>query len=224
VGTPQPPDTPVRPSLAVPTQRSASEPKSDVDGPAPAGTPKRGRNWRLIFAVLAGVLGLLCVGGIGVGYAIYDRATQLDRSQPDLVVSSYLRALLVTRDDVQASLYACEGRSQLESIQGMREEIERREHELGVSITVSWGELQIDERSPDRTVISTDVRRSAIVDGVSQSVADRWRFTIVNEHGWRVCGAERPAQAIRPRGDAPAPPESSGTGRSTPSGTTPVPA
>jgi hypothetical protein len=180
----------------VPAQRPPSDPASAGDvqaaaSPASGGTPTRRRNWKPVLAVLAGVLGLLCLGALGVGYVIYDRATGPDRTQPDLVVSSYLRALFVARDDVQASLYACEGGGGLTSMQELREEIERREGELGVSIAVSWGELRIDERSSAEAVISTDVRRSATVDGVLQSVADRWRFTVVERNGWRVCGADR---------------------------------
>ncbi|HTF12102.1 MAG TPA: hypothetical protein VK659_28420 [Asanoa sp.] len=63
------------------------------------------RPLRLILMVIAGVLTLLCLGGVGVGINLYDEATAIDRENPDVVVSSYLRAYLVDRDDAAAKLY-----------------------------------------------------------------------------------------------------------------------
>jgi hypothetical protein len=151
----------------------------------------RRRSWRLIVAVSAGVVALLCVGGIGVGYVLYDRATGPDRGTPSVAVDNYLGALLVDRDDARARLFACEHGRALGPIEDLRTQTEAREHELGTSLSVTWGTLRVEDQSGDQANVFADIRRSGTVDGVLQSVSDTWRLAVVKEDGWRVCRAER---------------------------------
>ena len=58
---------------------------------------------RLVLTVVAGVIALLCLGGLGVGVTLYDTATAINREDPDVVVSSYLRAEMLDRDDAKAA-------------------------------------------------------------------------------------------------------------------------
>ncbi|MDT5031284.1 MAG: hypothetical protein QOC94_1455, partial [Actinoplanes sp.] len=70
-------------------------------GPAPTvvGGKPRNRRLRLWLAMGLGIVVLLCLGGVGVAISLYDGATKIQRSEPDAVADSFLRAYLVNRDD-----------------------------------------------------------------------------------------------------------------------------
>jgi hypothetical protein len=143
-----------------------------------------------VLAVLGGMAALLCLGGLGLGYVLYDQATELDRSAPDVVVDSYLRALLVDRNDATAALHTCGQDADLSAIEQLRSDIEGQERRLDTAISVSWGKLTVQQDNEATASVSTSVQRTATVDGATQSLADDWRFRVVEEGGWRVCGAE----------------------------------
>jgi hypothetical protein len=149
--------------------------------------------WRRVLLVVLLVAGVTAVGGIGYGFLLYDQATRPDRSAPDVTVDNYLRGLLMERDDTRAGLYACRDGSNLAEIRAFRTEIEERERQLNTSIGVSWGALDVQHESDGSAMVSTDVRRTASVGGALQSVVDRWTFRVVDESGWRVCGAAKVA-------------------------------
>jgi hypothetical protein len=138
--------------------------------------------------VLAGVLALLCLGGVGVGFILYDQATKPDRSAPDVVVDNYIRALLVNRDDTEAGQFACSDAAALAEIHSFRTDIETREKDHAIKIVVSWGSLTV-QKDGERASVTTDVRRT-ISDGSERDVST-WRFDVVDADGWRVCGAHR---------------------------------
>ena len=95
---------------AVPEQRDpprlpTGEP-SATQPAAPRGGRRLGR-FKAVLLVLAGVLALLCVGGVGVVFVLYDQATKPNRSAPDVGGRNYLRALLVERTTPRPSnMYA----------------------------------------------------------------------------------------------------------------------
>src|SRR5262245_3403748 len=158
----------------------------------PIQAPRR-RPWgRRILLIIAIAVPVLAVSALGAGLVLYDRATRIDRSQPDLVVSNYLRALLLDRDDDRAALHTCADPGGLAEIRAWRDnEIVARERDLNVVMSVSWGVLTVAERTERTATVTTDIRRSANIDGIPQSVLDTWRFQTVDENGWRVCGATR---------------------------------
>ena len=82
----------------VPAQRTPSEQLPPAP-PTPAPQPPR-RRMRTVLTVVAGVLALLCLGGVATAVIVlYNRAATPDRSAPDVVVDNYLRAFLVDRND-----------------------------------------------------------------------------------------------------------------------------
>jgi hypothetical protein len=155
---------------------------------------KARRSWkqRIVITLLA-VVAVSTVGAAAVAFFAYDQATRIDRGDPDLVVTSYLRALLNERDEVRAGIYVCANPSELAEIRALREQIEAQERDFGVVITVSLEDLQREESGQQVANVAISIRRAAVIDGVRQSVADRWRFRVVNESGWRVCGATKTA-------------------------------
>lgn len=147
---------------------------------------RRSNRPRLILALLAGVMAILCLGGAGVVFLIYDQATEIKRTAPDAVVDSFLRAYLVNRDDQEASLYQCKSGGDFSEIAAFRSDIVSRESQYSIGINVTWTSLTVSTAAGETTV-STDIRR-AISDG-SESTSDSWRFAMVDQGGWRVCGA-----------------------------------
>jgi hypothetical protein len=145
----------------------------------------------VVLAVFGGVLALLCVGAVGLGLVLYREETRPDRSSPSLAADSYLRALLVERDDARADVFSCRDQRQLADITSFANDIEARERELGASIAVNLEDTQLVESREGSATVSIAIRRTAALDGTRQSLVDRWRLLLVRDDGWRVCGAER---------------------------------
>ncbi|MFE9692050.1 hypothetical protein [Micromonospora sp. NPDC005806] len=172
----------------VPAQRT---PPEQMAPPAPAPAPARPRRrLRTVLAVVAGVLALLCGSGAVIGFVLYDRATAPDRSAPDVVVDNYLRAFLVDRDDTKADEFACKGGTDLDGLRALRDDLVAREKKFDTTISVSWGALSI-RQSGDVATVEVDLIITALVDGVSQSDRQGWRFETRRSDGWGVCAADR---------------------------------
>ncbi|GHJ12604.1 MULTISPECIES: hypothetical protein [unclassified Micromonospora] len=172
----------------VPAQRT---PPEQLAPPAPAPAPARPkRPLRTVLAVVAGVVALLCAGGAVVGFVLYDRATAPDRSAPDVVVANYVQALLEDRNDTKAKQFTCDGRTDLEGLRSLRDDLVARERRFGTTISVSWGPLTTRE-SGDVAMVAVELIISASVDGISQTDRQGWRFETRREDGWGVCAAQR---------------------------------
>jgi hypothetical protein len=134
----------------------------------------------------AGILALLCLGGVGVFISLYDEATEIKRSAPDAVVDSYLRAYLVNRDEAETALYICEG-GDFSQIEVFRAEVVSLEREHSTSIQFSWEGLRVATSGSEGSV-EVDLTRF-ISD--NEQLTEVWRFAIVDQDGWRVCGATK---------------------------------
>ncbi|MEU8299211.1 hypothetical protein AB0C04_18250 [Micromonospora sp. NPDC048909] len=172
----------------VPAQRTPSEqlPPAPV---APAPQPPRSR-LRTVLTVVGGVLALLCLGGAITGYILYDRATTPDRSAPDVVVANYIQAFFVDRNDVRADQFTCEGGGELDALRALRDDLLAREERFGVSISVGWGPLAV-QRQGDAASVQVELIISAMVDGITQSDRQPWRFSTQLGEDWRVCEGAR---------------------------------
>ncbi|GGL03363.1 hypothetical protein [Mangrovihabitans endophyticus] len=147
---------------------------------------------RLILALGAGVLALLCMGGVGVIVSLYDEATEIKRTAPDAVADSFLRAYLVNRDDEEASLYTCKSGPDLSQVAALRQEMFTRERDYGVDVVIDWGGLVVSKTVGGRRTVSTDIFISGISDGVTKSRrSETWSLDLIDQNGWRVCGAHK---------------------------------
>ena len=155
--------------------------------PPPPAKPK-GPQRRLILVLVAGIVGLLCLGGASVVFLLYEKATRIDRSTPDAVVDNYLRAYLVVRDDKEAAEYTCGGVAAFPEIQALRADVVSREQTHSMTVNFSWTRLDV-QSSGQTAMVTTDVQR-AVSDG-TERLADRWSFTLEDADGWRVCGASQ---------------------------------
>jgi hypothetical protein len=134
----------------------------------------------------AGIMALLCLGGIGVFISFYDEATKIERSKPDAVVDQFLRAYLVNRDDDEAELFTCKQGLDLTRLDAFRTDIQSREQRFTIGIRVDWTSLTVSSEG-GRTTVSTDIRR--IISDGSERTTDRWQFAMIDDDGWRVCNA-----------------------------------
>ncbi|MEU4679795.1 hypothetical protein [Micromonospora sp. NPDC023737] len=172
----------------VPAQRPPSEQLPPAPAaPAPERPPRRVRT---VLTVVAGVLALLCLGGAVTGYVLYDRATAPDRSAPDVVVASYIQASFTDRNDVKAQEFTCEDGASLDGLRSLRDDLVSREKRFGTTVSVRWGPLTV-QQSGNEAVVDVELIISAVVDGISQSDRQNWRFTTRRSDGWGVCLAER---------------------------------
>ncbi len=134
----------------------------------------------------AGILALLCLGGVGVFISFYDEATKIERSAPDAVVDQFLRAYLVNRDDQEASLFTCKDNLDLSEIEALRTDLQSRESRFSINIQVVWEGLKVSTSGSTGTV---DVDLTRTISDDSEQITKPWRFNVVDEDGWRVCGA-----------------------------------
>ncbi|MET3428305.1 hypothetical protein BJ973_007517 [Actinoplanes tereljensis] len=138
------------------------------------------------------MIGLLCLGGVGVAVSLYDDATKIDRSQPDTVADSFLIAYLVNRDDKAARLFTCDS-PDLANIKALRDQLIARENQFSVAVSVSWGALSRVAVAEGKEDVTTRLTISGSSNGqVSSSRNEDWLFSVVEENGsWRVCGANK---------------------------------
>jgi hypothetical protein len=144
------------------------------------------RPLRLILTVAAGVVVLLCLGGVGVAVTLYDEATTLEHPDPDIVVSNYLRATF-SQDTVNAESLECGEDSGLEPLRAFQADVVAREERFGVDIQVVWGSLTVTPEG-DRRIVRTEITRFI---ANAESSVQPWQFTVVDEGGWKVCAAQR---------------------------------
>jgi hypothetical protein len=110
----------------------------------PTGLPLAGprrMGWRFVLAAFLAAVPLACIGGLFIGFHLYDNATRPDRGTPAKTVQSYLQALLVNRDDADAAQYACAGATELAGFVAHRGEVLRGAEQAGSTVTFSWGAL-----------------------------------------------------------------------------------
>jgi hypothetical protein len=186
---PEYPTGPIGPPAAVP---GPAGPVAAPSLPPPVEGKRPNRRLRLWLAMGGGILALLCLGGVGVFVSLYDGATAIKRSEPDAVADSFLRAYLVDRDDQEVALYTCKAGSDLTAIAALRTELVNREKQFGVKVNVSWGTLTVSGTTADKRSVSTNLTISGTKDGETLSRRiETWAVAVVDEDGWRVCGASK---------------------------------
>jgi hypothetical protein len=179
---PREPDTSAEPS---PPDRTAD--------PMVTPTPSRrsgrlqSRRARLALAFGAGIMALLCLGGVGLFIALYDEATEIDRTAPKVVVVNFLSAFFVNEDDQAAALYQCESGGDFTQLTEFRADTQQREQQHSVGISVTWSNLEETTSGPNSVV---DAELTRTISGQGGRDSSSWQFTLVDESGWRVCGAK----------------------------------
>lgn len=153
----------------------------------------------------------MLAGGAAAGGALlltYHEATKIDRSNPEVVLIRYLDATFERKDSAIAGLYTCSNPKDLAPITSLREELDKREKDFGVTVHVTSNRM-----TTEQSAVITDLTISGSRDGnITSRRVETWRFRMADENGWRVCGAERIAQPSA----SPSPPTPSGSASATP--------
>jgi hypothetical protein len=148
--------------------------------PPPFRPPRRSRRTisrgKLLLIILV-VGGVLAVTGAGIAFLLYNRATEVNRSTPTIAVHQFLNAVFVERDDDRAKLFTC------------REWTVQRSDEargrFDPEVKVKWEDVTEESRQGKQAVVTARLQL------LWQGFADfqQWRFEVVEDSGWRVCGA-----------------------------------
>lgn len=116
----------------------------------------------------------------------YHEATKIDRTNPEVVLIRYLDATFERKDPAMASLYTCANPQGLTPINAMQADLVKREKDFAVTISVTNGAM-----TQTQNMITTTLTMEAFKDGGRNARwIESWRFRMVDEEGWRVCGAE----------------------------------
>jgi hypothetical protein len=142
-------------------------------------SPQRRRGGRLLF-ILAGVLAAVLLIGGGAAFVVYDKATEIDRSTPEVVADQFLDAGLVLRDVRRMSLFVCPSWSAGAAMATVAAPTDPK-------VIVSWGDVTSSTRG-GTSVVSVSVQFSIAVSGGYQQSVQNWRLDLADDDGWRVCG------------------------------------
>lgn len=148
------------------------------------------RRARLALALTGGFLTLLCLGGIGAFFVLYEEATEIKRDAPGAVVTSFLGAFLSNRNDQEAALYQCKSGGDLSQLRAFRDDTAKREKDFSVGITIRWQILSVTTNGSTGTA-KVDLNRR-IADGSGRD-GSSWELTVEDQDGWRVCVAKQTA-------------------------------
>ena len=130
----------------------------------------------LIFALL-GVIVALAAGGI----YLFRQVEKAPALTPEETVSAFLTAVFLSADPQKASLVVCSNWDPADAIARTTRAVPQGAH-------VSWGDLTVVTIGDARVTVrgSLGIRMS---DDSRPSSFVQWRFTLVDESGWRVCEA-----------------------------------
>lgn len=158
----------------------------DVNRGKPAARPRR--TFRKVLVVMLAVAALGAVATAGAVFVAYDQATEIDRAYPAAVAEQFLDATVNQRDSAKAGLFACD---EYDADDGLR------------SLEVYIAELEQKGSAPAQVVVLSstfDSNQSSVaveiqirqsVSGTTSKEVQQWSFKMVDEDGWRVCGASQ---------------------------------
>jgi hypothetical protein len=151
--------------------------------------PPKGR-LRRAFVVVAALAVGLCLAGVVVAYALYDKATKPDRSSPAVVLTQYIDTKFGTRDEARIKNFECASPS-LTEVDQLFADLRDREQRFNITIQVTTSDFNVVSDG-DKATIDATVKIAVPEDngGLSRSL-QQWQFSLVDSGGWRVCGAHR---------------------------------
>jgi hypothetical protein len=156
----------------------------------PIARPARRRNLKAALLIVAGMLaGVLLVVG-GIAFTVYDKATRIDRSDPDVVLEQYITSVFDRRDQERAKLFTCGSDSDLGDINRFLDTVTGLEKKYSIAVTVqviSSRDSIRDDRATVDAKLAMDVPEES---GVTSRAVYDWRFPMENRGGWRICGAD----------------------------------
>jgi hypothetical protein len=143
---------------------------------APAPPPVR-RRWPLV--LLLGVVAAVVIG-LTAGIYLYTKVTEPDRSSPSVSVQQFLTAVFVDTDQGRTGLFTCSNWSARTALETVTAAADPNAH-------ISWDTVVTEGQSGGEADVSVRMRFRYAGD-VAPSGEQTWRFHVVRDNGWRVCG------------------------------------
>jgi hypothetical protein len=145
--------------------------------PFPQRRPRRTISRNKLLLIILAVVGVFVLVAGGVGFVLYNRATEINRSTPTVAVDQFLGAAFVDKDNDRVRLFACP-----QWTEDRTREIQGR---FDPEVKVTWGSIVVQSRQGHQAVAIARMRL------VFQGFVDfqDWRFEVVEDNGWRVCSA-----------------------------------
>jgi hypothetical protein len=134
------------------------------------------RQSKLLLIILI-VVGTLAASGAGAAFLLYDRATKIDRSTPAVAVDQFVHATFVDKDDDRVELFTCP--------QWTRARTAEVQEQFDSEVKVTLASVAVESQQEQQAVVMARMRL------VFRDFVDfqDWRFEVVEDNGWRVCGA-----------------------------------
>lgn len=129
-----------------------------------------------MFAVLGVIVAI-----VAIGYYVQRAAEKPAALTPEATVDSFLGAVFLSADPQKVAPVVC-------SNWGPAEAIARTNTAVPEGAHISWSELKVVTSSEDRVTVR-GVLGIRLADDSRPSSYAQWRFTLVDENGWRVCEA-----------------------------------
>jgi len=144
--------------------------------PPPSPGRRTFRQNKLLLIILI-LCGLLAVAGGGVAFLLYDRATEIDRSTPAVAVEQFVYAAFVDKDSDRVELFTCP--------QWTKERTAEVQGRFDPEVKVTLADAAVQSQQEQQAVVTARMRL------VFRDFVDfqDWRFELVEDNGWRVCGA-----------------------------------
>jgi hypothetical protein len=129
-----------------------------------------------IFAIVGVVIAF-----VAAGLYLFTRPDVAPRLTPEQTVGEFLSAVFLASDPQRVGAVTCSNWDPIDAIARTTREIDADAH-------VSWDEVAVVASSEERVSATArlGLRRA---DDTRPSTFSQWRFSLVNENGWRVCEA-----------------------------------
>jgi len=130
----------------------------------------------MIFAVV-GIVVALAAGGL----YLLKESTQPPARTPEETIQEFLSAVFLANDSDRVKVVVCASWDPADALTRTSSEIDPDAH-------VSWDEVRVISITEGR--VSARARLGVrLRDDIRPSHYRQWRFSLVNENGWRVCEA-----------------------------------
>jgi flagellar basal body-associated protein FliL len=138
---------------------------------------RRGLSRKRLLLIILIVGAVLVVTGAGTAFFLYNRATEVNRGTPTVAVHQFLSAVFVERDDNRTKLFTCS--------EWTKQRSDEARARFDPEVKVKWADVTQQSRNGKQAVVTAQLQL------LWQGFADfqQWRFDVVEDNGWRVCGA-----------------------------------
>jgi hypothetical protein len=146
----------------------------------PPPRPRRTISRNKLLLVILTVVGVFVLVAGGVGFVLYNRATEIDRSTPTVAVHQFLDAVFLDQGEDQVRLFSCP--------EWTSDRTAEMRGGFDAAVRLSWDTVTEQSRVDGRAQVTAKLYLRYPGE-LAPSGEQLWRFEVVEQNGWRVCGA-----------------------------------